>query len=243
MTRNHGLGVLYPQVEAMLFDLDGTLADTEEDLYKNWREMFADRGVTFTPDDYRPFIGSPEDRKVPELLRTYGIDEDPAAFYARFVEGMRPRLSCAQARPGAAEALAYAKSTGAAVGLVTSAPLWHAKLVLDSIRFPTPFHPKAFITADAPGLERLKPHPDPYLLAAKRLGVKPGRCVAFEDTVIGATAARDAGLVVIAVPHRFSDRAALAGIAHHVVPEGQTIGDVRLEHVKDIDALLPRSSR
>lgn len=236
----HAFGIHYPRLEGILYDLDGTLADTEEKLYEVWVEEIP----AFTLEDYHGIIGTPEDEKVPEVLARFGIAEDPKVFYARFIRRLKDRLeSGLQAMPGAEDSLKKSMRTGASIGLVTSATEWHAKFALEKLGFKRFFYPNGRITAETEGLARRKPHPDPYLLAAKRLRVKPYRCVVFEDSPHGAAAARTAGMIVVGVPHRLSPREKLEGLAHHVIPEGKTIGDFEIADIKDIDVLLPQLLR
>ena len=76
----------------------------------------------------------------------------------------------------------------------------------------------AQIQADDPEIERSKPAPDIFLLAAARLGVRPARCVVLEDSLNGARGARAAGMTVIAVPNSAYTADDFSGIAHRVVP-------------------------
>lgn len=240
----HRYQLLCARIPAIFYDLDGTLADTEELLYALWVEMIAARGGVFTLQDYLGIIGTPEDEKVPEVLKRFGIEEDPAAFYRRFTKLLKERMATGlKPMPGAEESLKKSAATGAPLGLVTSATAWHAEHALETLGFKNYFYPGSRITAETADLVRRKPFPDPYLLAAKRMHVRPGGCVVFEDSVQGATAARTAGMLVVGVPHRLTSRQKLAEIAHHVIPEGKTIADFAFTDIKDIDVLLPRSSR
>jgi len=234
-------GILYPRIEAIFYDLDGTLADTEELLFEVWVEMIAEHGGSFTIEDYLGIIGTPEDEKVPEILGRFGVEEDPKRFYRRFMANMKRRMAVdLKPMPGAEASLKKSRATGAALGLVTSATDWHAKLALETLGFKGFFRPDLRVTAESDGLARRKPFPDPYLLAAKRARVKPYRCVVFEDSAHGIASARAAGMIAVGVPHRLSPREKLEGRAHHVIPEGKTIGDFDLGDIKDIEALLPQ---
>jgi len=240
----HRYQLLCARIPAVFYDLDGTLADTEEILFGIWVEMIAAVGGVFTLDDYLGIIGTPEDEKVPELLARFGIAEDPKAFYARFQALLKERIATdLKPMPGAGESLKKSRAIGAPIGLVTSATDWHAEHALTALGFKDFFYPSTRVTAETPGLLRRKPHPDPYLLAARRMRVRPGGCVAFEDSVHGATAARTAGMLVVGVPHRLTSRAKLEAVAHHVIPEGQTIGDFLFTDIPNLDVHLPRSPR
>lgn len=240
----HTYQLLCGRIQAVLYDLDGTLADTEEMLFEVWVEMLAAYGQVFTLDDYLGIIGTPEDEKVPELLTRFGVPEDPKAFYARFTERLKERMANdLKPMPGAEESLKKSLATGAPLGLVTSATDWHATHALATLGFKNYFYPGARVTADTPGLAARKPHPAPYLLAAKLLSVHACGCIVFEDSVHGATSARAAGMLVVGVPHRLTSREKLAAIAHHVIPEGRTIADFEFTDIPLLDVLLPKASR
>lgn len=236
MARKHGFGVLYPRVEALLYDLDGTIADTEEELYATYVDLLAALGRDFSEFDYRTIVGVTALEAAQVVVAHFGLGEEPEDFLVRrrmrLAERLRTNL---RPRLGAREALVKAKATGATIALVTSAREDHARRVLDALGFRKFF--RMMITWESPGLGRHKPHPDPYQLAAKTLRVSKHRCVVFEDSVNGARSAYDAGMLVVGVPHRFSPREGLESIAHHVIPEGKTIGDFDL---KDIQHLLPQ---
>ncbi|HTK59619.1 MAG TPA: HAD family phosphatase [Candidatus Baltobacteraceae bacterium] len=240
----HKYQLLCSRIPAIFYDLDGTLADTEWHLYEIWVEMMAAYGRVFTLEDYLGVIGTPEDEKVPEVLKTFGIAEDPKAFYGRFQGFLKARLLAGlKPMPGAEESLKKSHATGAPIGLVTSATAWHAEHALETLGFKGYFYPGTRVTAETPGLTRRKPHPEPYLLAAKLMHVRPGGCVVFEDSVQGAKAARMAGMLVVGVPHRLSPREKLEEVAHYVIPEGKTIADFAFTDIRNIDIMLPRGSR
>lgn len=240
----HDYRLLCGRISAIFYDLDGTLIDSEELLYEVWVEELAAHGALFTTDDYLGIIGTPEDEKVPELLARYGIAEDPKAFYARFTARLKARMAADLGpMPGAEESLKRSFATGAPIGLVTSATAWHAAFALDRLGFRKYFRRGIHVTADTEGLAARKPHPAPYLLAAKLMRVKPMSCVVFEDSLQGATAAKAAGMLVVGVPHRLSPRDRLEGVAHHVIPDGKTIGDFAFTDIPHLDILLPKTPR
>jgi HAD superfamily hydrolase (TIGR01509 family) len=240
----HRYQLLCSRIPAIFYDLDGTLADTEEILFGIWVEMIAAVGSVFTLEDYLGIIGTPEDEKVPELLKRFGINEDPKAFYGRFQALLKERITTGlKPMPGAGESLKKSRATGAPIGLVTSATEWHAEHALTALGFKDFFYPSTRVTADTPGLRHRKPHPDPYLLAAKRMHVRAGGCVVFEDSVHGAMAARSAGMLVVGVPHRLTSREKLEAVAHHVIKEGKTIADFEFTDIPNIEIHLPRGPR
>lgn len=236
--RENPFGVMHPRLLAIFHDLDGTLVDSEEPLVHGWTDAVAAYGHDFSKFDYQTIIGTPEDEKIETVLGFFGIEEDAAVFYGRLMENFRMRLPDEiKLMPGVLEHFEKCRRTGASRGLVTSATNWHADLALSKFDLRKHFHPSCVITAETEGLARRKPAPDPYLLAAKRLHVKPFRCVVFEDSAHGAAAGRAAGMIVVGVPHKLSPREKLEGIAQYVLPEGQTLADFEFT---DLGYLLPQ---
>ncbi|MFA5853464.1 MAG: HAD family phosphatase [Patescibacteria group bacterium] len=231
---------MYPCIEAVFSDLDGTLVDSEEPLRNSWVEVIAECGHDFSRFNYLDIIGAPESEKVGIVLAFFGIKEDSQEFYRRLIAKMRERLPREmKLMPGAERFLEACVGTGAPRGLITSATQWHADLALDLFNLRRFFHPKCIITAETPGLEARKPSPAPYVMGAQRLRVKPSRCVVFEDSPHGVQAGVSAGMSVVAIPHALSPRSVLEAINRsvYVLPEGQNIGDFEFDH---IEHLLPQ---
>ncbi len=230
--------VLHSKVEGFCFDGDGTLYATEEKIFEVHKEMLSERGHAFTEAHYLTIVGQGSLKAAEIVIETFGLKEEPEAYRRERHARLQARLQDVRFMPGAMAALdkfRYGKS-GAHFALVSSAQEPHVMAILDALGIRRRFH--LIITADTEDLRgRLKPDPEPYRLAAKRLRVKAYRCVAFEDTPHGAISARDAGMIVVGAPHRFSPREELERVAHHVIPEGRTIGDFELTSIQH---LLPQ---
>ncbi|MFG2378198.1 HAD-IA family hydrolase [Streptomyces sp. NPDC048504] len=178
-------------LQAVLFDMDGTLVDTER-LW--WEAVEQVAGRTLTDADQPEVLGRPVEHTADWLARaTGGSAADLAAalhreFAARVRTGTVPR-------PGALDLLDALARDGVPTALVTASPRAVADTVLDALgasRF------AVSVTADDTG--RTKPAPDPYLAACRALGVDPAACVAVEDTQTGVSSAEAAGCAVLAVP-------------------------------------------
>lgn len=195
--------------EAVFFDLDGTLIDTERLALDVGRQVFADLG--FPVDD--AFMHSLVGQAEPAVARLVGaalpgIDLD--ALGQGWRDAFRAGLDAGvPLKPGAADLL---QALQMPLGLVTSTRREGAfhKLGLAGLTH----HFQAIVTLE--DVKNPKPAPDPYLLAAETLGVDPCRCVVFEDSDTGALAARRAGCIVVQVP----DIAPTDGPnAHHLVAD------------------------
>lgn len=183
-------------LRAVLFDMDGTLLDSE----KVWDVALADLaswlGGELSTRARQRMVGSSLARSVAILHADLGIEADPESSGAylteRTAELFRTDLTW---KPGARELLSTVRDAGIGAALVTSTHRHLTEIALDTMG-------REFFTVTVCGDEvrRPKPHPDPYLRGAELLGVDPTDCVAIEDSPLGIAAAEAAGCAVLAVP-------------------------------------------
>ncbi|MEU3979858.1 HAD-IA family hydrolase [Streptomyces sp. NPDC026672] len=178
-------------LQAVLFDMDGTLVDTER-LW--WEAVEQVAGRPLTEADQREVLGRPVEYTADWLAPVTGRPgaDLAAELHREFADRVRTGIV---PRPGAVGLLTALAAAGVPTALVTASPRAVADIVLDALgagRF------AVSVTAD--DTERTKPAPDPYLAACRALGVDPARCVAVEDTETGVASAEAAGCAVLAVP-------------------------------------------
>jgi HAD superfamily hydrolase (TIGR01509 family) len=181
---------------AVLFDMDGTLLDSE----KLWDVALADLaawlGGELSAAARDRMVGSSLGRSVAILHADLGVEADPESSGCYLTDRMAELLATDLVwRPGAEEFLVSVRDSGVPTALVTSTHRRLTDIALRSIG------PEFFdVTVCGDEVERPKPHPDPYLKATRALGVEPAASVVIEDSPLGIAAAEAAGCVVVAVP-------------------------------------------
>jgi len=182
-----GLGRLADeQFEAVIFDMDGTLINSIPSVERSWR-LWADE-YALTQEQIGGFHGVP----AAEIVRQLIPDPNREQAYARIVEIELADVDDIVVLPGAAEALAALKEAKNAIATSCTTALAAARIAAAGLTAPS-----VIVTAD--DVTRGKPNPDPFLLAARRLGVDPRRCLVVEDAPSGLQGARAAGCFSLAV--------------------------------------------
>ena len=183
-------------VTAVLFDMDGLLIDSEPLWLEVETAVMARLGADWTEADQAQLIGGSLDRSVKYMLGRATRPAPPEVVGEWLMSGIaeRVRRGGVPVQPGARELLAEVAAAGLPCALVTSSERGFMEEVLAStgMRF------DALVCAD--DVSVTKPDPEPYLLAAKLVGVPPGDCFALEDSPNGVASAEAAGCRVIAVP-------------------------------------------
>jgi HAD superfamily hydrolase (TIGR01509 family) len=194
-----------PDLAAVLWDMDGTVIDTEPYWIRAETELVAAHGGRWTEEDGLALVGRALLDSAEYLRRVGGVDMEPVALVEHLMERVVEQIvERPPWRPGALELLAELADAGVPSVLVTMSWRRMAQAVVDLL---PPGSFVASVTGDE--VDRGKPHPEPYQAAAELLGVDPASCVAIEDSPTGARSARAAGCVVLGVPHVVEIPAAL----------------------------------
>ncbi|MBT2384019.1 HAD family phosphatase [Streptomyces sp. ISL-11] len=185
-----------PAPHAVLLDMDGTLVDTEGFWWEVEVAVFAELGHQLLEEYREVVVGGPMTRSASFLIQATGakiaLTELTVLLNTRFAEmigGGVPLM------PGARRLLAELAAHSVPTALVSAS---HRHIIDQVLATLGPENFALSVAGDE--IERTKPHPDPYLLAAARLGVDPGQCAVVEDTMTGVRAAEAAGCRVVAVP-------------------------------------------
>lgn len=184
---------------AVLWDMDGTILDSEDDWEAITKKIVLSHGGEWTEEDAAFIQGANSDdhggRMVDAIERGTGSRPDPAEVFAELAERMKADVYAESAlMPGAHEMLVAFREAGIPQALVTASPKDIVDVALRSLG-ETYFNAVVTGSEDVPG----KPDPAPYLLGAKRLAADPVECLAFEDSNAGLAAARGSGAHVVDV--------------------------------------------
>jgi len=185
-----------PELEAVIWDMDGVLADTAPYHLLAWRETFAKRGINFTEEDFMRGFGIRNDAIIKNTLGK-PITPDEIEAIAREKEAAFRRIIGKNIKPlpGVLELLRQLHDRGIRMAIASSTVIENIRLIVGSLGIKNYF--EAIITGH--DVTEGKPSPQVFLLAARRLGTEPKNCIVVEDAVAGVKAAKSAGMYCIAV--------------------------------------------
>ncbi|MGH3148300.1 MAG: HAD family hydrolase, partial [Rubrobacter sp.] len=182
--------------QAVVFDCDGLLLDTEECWTRGEMALFAAYGRDFTPDHKRRLLGASGEvsgRILASVLDRPGRERELALELLDFCWG--EVVGGAAPRPGAVELVDELRGT-VPIGVASNSPRGLVEAALEAVGFDGAFE----VVLGVEDVRRPKPDAEIYLAACERLGAAPTRSVALEDSPTGVAAARAAGMYVIGVP-------------------------------------------
>jgi len=187
------------QIEAVVFDMDGVLVDTEH-LWDEVREALTEEwGGRHTPEAQEAMMGMSSPEWSRYLHEVVGLHEPPEVINAEVVRRMLERYEMdLPVVPGAVEAVRRLAAAGYRLAVASSSNRELIDAVLRRLELTSVFD----VTVSSEEVARGKPAPDVYLETARRLSVEPARCAAIEDSGSGIRAAHAAGMRVIAYPNR-----------------------------------------
>jgi HAD superfamily hydrolase (TIGR01509 family) len=197
---------------ALLFDMDGLMVDSEPLWWRCEGKLAAEHGGVWTLEMARSCMGTGLPNAVAAMRDRLGLPTlEVERGVARLVELFIASLADLELKPGCAELVEAACAAGLRLAVASSSTERLIAAVLARFELGPRFD--AVVSGEA--VARLKPAPDIFLEAARRLEVAPGDCVVLEDSRAGVTAGAAAGMPVIAVPEW--DRESFAALSPHVV--------------------------
>jgi pseudouridine-5'-monophosphatase len=197
--------------QALIYDLDGVLLDTEPFYTRVTQEIVTQYGKTFDWSIKSNMIGRPSLESAQYLVGALELPITPQEYLDRRSSRLEELFREAPSRVGAERFTREMALRGAIQGVATSSEkrLFEIKITHHRAWFSL-F--RAVVTGDDPRVRRGKPAPDIFLRAAEDLGVEPRSCVVFEDAPSGVEAALAAGMQVIALPDPAMDRSRYRGV-------------------------------
>lgn len=198
--------------KAVLWDMDGTLVDSEELHWIAWRTTMANEGIVITREQFLATFGQRNDSIIPAWLgsaasaeRIERIGQAKEKLYRDLVQrvGIAPE-------PGVAAWLDRLHKDGWQQAVASAAPRANIDAVLEALSVNHVF--QGIVSAE--DVHRGKPDPEVYLLAASRVGVPPERCIVVEDAGAGIEGARRAGMRSIGISHDGKDLQADVVVEH-----------------------------
>jgi len=181
--------------DAYLFDCDGTIADTMPLHFEAWQIALGEHGGQFPEDLFYAWAGIPVDKTIEMLNEKYGLKMPVVEILRRKEElyfGQLPKVRAVQS----VLHHIHAQHGKLPFAVVSGSPRDSVLKTLTTLKLLDYFP----VIVGAEDYSRGKPHPDPFLLAAKLLGVRPERCLVFEDADLGVESARAAGMQWVKVP-------------------------------------------
>lgn len=182
--------------KAVIFDMDGVLIDSEPLHVKAETQLFIEKGIPLTKDMATRFAGTTTLSMWRKLAKEFNLKEDPVELAnegnRRFIQELK-NTEVSILFDGVAEVLSVLKKDGFLIALASSSSREIVDTVLERFGLSGFFN----VTVSGSEVVESKPHPEIFLLAAKKLNVQPKHCVVVEDSTNGARAAKLAGMKCI----------------------------------------------
>jgi HAD superfamily hydrolase (TIGR01509 family) len=204
------------ETQAVIFDQDGLMLDTEPAAYRGWRDALAEEGHVLTEEQYGLVVGRNSESVRGVMKDIYGEDIPIDSLIERKNELIEADFESngILPKPGIFDLLRTVDDQGLRKAVATSTSREHVVWKMEAAGIYARFD--AIVGGDE--VPRGKPAPDIYLLAAERLGMPPGRCLVLEDSEAGVRGASAAGMDVIMVPDIKTPSPEVEAMALKVLP-------------------------
>ena len=189
------------KIQAVIFDLDGVLMDSEWLAFLAWREVAEAHGARLEDAAFPGIIGRSDISSAEYVMEQTGLSLDIEKYvdwtWKRLLEMLAERI---EPLPGAQRLVTSLAGRGLPLAIASNAYTGYIDNALQGLNLGAHFP----VRVGADQVTNPKPAPDVYLLAAERLGIDPAHCAAIEDSRVGMQAAASAGMRVVAVPDKRS---------------------------------------
>jgi len=187
-------------VEALIFDMDGTLVDSEHLHYESWRKTLAGHSIDQFPyDEFVAYVGTSNEKLAEDYIRSTGLAisveelvSQKQLIYLEMIPGI-------ELLPGVRKTVELFHGT-LRLAVASSSPRIELDRILETLGLAACF--ETVVGGDM--VVRKKPDPEIYLKTCHSMALPPSACAAFEDSETGVVAAKEAGMLVVAIPHGLS---------------------------------------
>lgn len=183
-------------MRAVIFDMDGVLIDSEPMHLEVEQKMLSSLGINISEDEMTEFIGTASQQMWETLINRYDLKQSIDELHGVLTRFKTKyfREEALEPIAGIVELLNGFKQNGLKLAVASSSPEEHIHIILEKLNIREFFQ----IVVSGDHVKVSKPEPEIFLLAAEKLGVKPGECVVIEDSTHGVSAAKAAGMTCIA---------------------------------------------
>ena len=182
--------------KGVIWDMDGVLADTAQLHYQAWKEIFKEKGINISWDDFARLFGMRNDKIIPEILGKKHTEEEITRI-ADEKELLFRKFAKGNAKPfdSLVDLLSALKEDGFKMAVASSGTYENVELITTECKL------KSFFSAIVRGNEvkHSKPNPEIFTFASKKMGVPPAKCIVVEDSLAGVEGAKKAGMGCIAI--------------------------------------------
>jgi HAD superfamily hydrolase (TIGR01509 family) len=189
-------------IEALVFDFDGVILDTETPLFQAWQEVLQEFGLSLSVRAWAGMVGQSADPQEPYTILERQLDEevDRDEIYRKRMQREAELLAKENLLPGVASILKAAKARSLKLGIASSSDRNWVTRHLVRLGLYDSFS----VIKCAEDVQLTKPHPDLYLAVLEDLHIDARQAIALEDSLNGVIAAKEAGLFCIAIPNRIT---------------------------------------
>jgi HAD superfamily hydrolase (TIGR01509 family) len=203
---------LRPLVLGVIFDCDGVLVDSERMSVGSWLPVLARHGIPAELAQIEPFIGKSDRAVLDHFRRLSGVPLGDEVFAERQAEYFRAARGNLRTFPGVVAVLDELRAQSVPMAVASSGRPQKIRFNLEQAGLTEFFD----VVVSSVEVERGKPAPDLFLLAASRLGLRPEQCAVVEDSVFGIQAARSAGMLTLGYTSSYPASVLCEAAAHHV---------------------------